>query len=123
MYQDNPDLLNTTAMTKENGFKDAFHVFSGNVIYDEHIESTVWVRHANQSQSSHLPETKSNSTLPLDILLDTASSMSPDIPKDNPRTSPKRVLGISYRLPKKPYQLQINSQNKSYDQKAKKGTC
>ena len=95
---------------------------SGNVIYDVDIESTVWVRHANQLRSSHLPETRSDFTLPLDILLDTFElppQRSQDIPKDNPKTPNKCVLRKSYRFRRKPYQLQIDSRNKSYELKAK----
>ena len=59
---------------------------SGNVIKDDvDIEFTVWVRHANQLQSSHLLEIKSNFTLVLDILLQTFKlppQCSQDILKD-----------------------------------------
>ena len=67
---------------------------SGNVTYDVDIESSVSVRHTNQLQSSYLLETKSNFTSPLDILLDTFElppQNSRDIPKDNPKTTPKQV--------------------------------
>ena len=65
-------------------------------------------------------------TLPLDILLDTFKmppQCSQGIPKDNHRTPPKHVLRKSYRLWRKTYPQQINSQNKSYEQKAKNERC
>ena len=45
---------------------------SGNVIYDVDVQSSIWVRHANQLRHSYLSERPSNDTvIPLNVLLDT----------------------------------------------------
>ena len=45
---------------------------SGNVIYDVDVQSSIWVRHANQRRHSYLSERPSNDTvIPLNVLLDT----------------------------------------------------
>ena len=45
---------------------------SGNVIYEVDVQSSIWVRHANQLRHSYLSERPSNDTvIPLNILLDT----------------------------------------------------
>ena len=101
-------LLKTTTTAKKNRCKDAFNAVLG-----------IWCRYrvnsldsfANQLRSSHLPETKLNFTSLLYILLDTFElppQCSQDIPKDNPRTPPKH-LRKSYRLRRKPDQLEIKS--------------
>lgn len=43
---------------------------SGKVIYDVDVQSSIWVRHANQLRHSYLPKRQSND-IPLNILLDT----------------------------------------------------
>ena len=45
---------------------------SRNVIYDVDVQSSIWVRHANQLRHSYLSERPSNDTvIPFDVLLDT----------------------------------------------------
>lgn len=91
---------------------------SGNVIYDVDVQSTTWVRHANQLHHSYLPERQSNDTvIPLNVLLDTfelPQSVQTKCSKES-KSQKKLPTRRTQRKGKPTSSLQVDPQQSSYD--------
>ena len=97
----------------------------GNIVYEVDVHSAVWIRHANQLRSTPIEGPRPrDSTIPLDILLDTfelvqtANTHVPNTPNEHSVCAPRRWTD---RVRRSVTPLQLNPRLPSYEQRLSRG--
>lgn len=94
---------------------------TGQVVYDVDVQSSTWVRHANQLRPCYQPATiTSNHTVPLDIILDTFELPQCSTPDTPVMETPLQNICAPRRWTTRPRKqlvpMQVNPCQRSYDQ-------